>query len=107
MRAGLLTEMLDFREKVKTKTPSGATREEFVSILQARAAKKRLTLVVEKDGVNASEQFIGNFIVFQVRYDPRIKDNQQVVHRGVTYAIQLLDLQTDNTYVITLRKANI
>lgn len=107
MRAGLLKEILDFQEKVKTKMPSGATREEFVSILTTRAAKKKLTAVVNQDGVNASEQFIGNLIVFQVRYNPLIKANQQVIYRGESYSIQLLDHQSDNTYIVTLKKINL
>lgn len=107
MRAGLLRhEILDFQELQTTKSPSGATKKEYVSILKTRASKRKLTAVVEKDGVNASEQFIGNMIVVQVRFNPLIKENMRVLYHSRTYSIQLLDKQPDNTYLITLKKEN-
>ena len=108
MRAGSLRhEILDFQELQTTKSPSGATKKEYVSILKTRASKRKLTAVVEKDGVNASEQFIGNMIVVQVRFNPLIKENMRVIYHSRTYSIQLLDKQPDNTYLITLKKENV
>lgn len=108
MNAGSLRhETLDFQELKTTKSPSGATKKEYVSILKTRASKRKLTAVVEKDGVNASEQFIGNMIVVQVRFNPLIKENMRVLYHGRTYSIDLLDLQPDNTYLITLKKENV
>lgn len=106
MRAGLLREILEFQELQAIRTSTGATRNEYVSILTTRAAKKKLTAVVTQDGVNASEQFIGNLLVFQIRYNKLIKDNQRVVYQNNEYSIQLLDRQIDNTYHITLKKIN-
>lgn len=107
MRAGLLREILEFKELIATKTATGATRNEYVSILTTRAARKKLTAVVTQDGVNASEQFIGNILVFQIRYNPLIKDNQRVIYQNNEYSIQLLDRQIiDNSYIVTLKKIN-
>lgn len=109
MRAGLLRhEILDFQELQTIKnTVSGSTKKEYVSVLKTRANKRKLTAVVEKDGVNASEQFIGNMIVVQVRFNPLIKENMRVLYHSRTYSIQLLDKQPDNTYLITLKKENV
>jgi len=106
MRAGELTELLEFQELQQVKSVSGSVKKEYVKILTARAAKKRLTAVVDKDGVNASEQFIGNILVFQLRCNPLIKNNQLVIYQGAKYTIQLIDRKRDNTYVITLKKKN-
>lgn len=106
MRAGLLREILEFQELQTISSTSGAVKKEYVKIFSTKGAKKRLTMVVDKDGVNASEQFIGNLIVFQVRYNQRIKENQQVIYQGIKYSIQLLDRKPDNTYIITLKKKN-
>lgn len=106
MRAGLLTETLEFQELQQIKSTTGSVKKEYVKILEARASRRKLTAVVDGDGVNASEQFIGNMIVFQVRYNPLIKENQLVVYQGVKYSIQLLDRKLDNTYIITLKKKN-
>lgn len=106
MRAGELTEKLEFQELQQIKLDSGFARKEYVKVLTARAARRKLVAVVDKDGVNASEQFIGNMILFQVRYNPIINDNQQVIYQGAKYSIQLLDRKPDNTYIITLKKKN-
>lgn len=109
MNAGSLRhEILDFQELQIVKNPvSGATKKEYVSILKTRASKRKLTVVVDRDGINASEQFIGNMIVIQVRFNPLIKENMRIVYHGRIYSIQLLDKQPDNTYLITLNKENV
>lgn len=107
MRAGLLREKLEFQELRTIKNPdSGATKKEFVTVLNARANKRKLTAVVNSDGVNASQEFIGSMIVFQVRYNPVIKISQQVIYEGQKFEIQLLDRQKDNTYLMTLKRKN-
>lgn len=107
MRAGLLREKLEFQELRTIKNPdSGATKKEFVTVLTARANKRKLTAVVNSDGVNASQEFIGSMIVFQVRYNPVIKMSQQVIYEGQKFEIQLLDRQKDNTYLMTLKRKN-
>lgn len=107
MRAGLLREKLEFQEFRAIKNPdSGATKKEFVTVLTARANRRKLTAVVNSDGVNASQEFIGSMIVFQVRYNPVIKMSQQVIYEGQKFEIQLLDRQKDNTYLMTLKRKN-
>lgn len=107
MRAGLLREKLEFQELRTIKNPdSGATKKEFVTVLTARANRRKLTAVVNSDGVNASQEFIGSMIVFQVRYNPVIKMSQQVIYEGQKFEIQLLDRQKDNTYLMTLKRKN-
>lgn len=107
MRAGLLREKLEFQELRTIKSPdSGATKKEFVTVLTARANRRKLTAVVNSDGVNASQEFIGSMIVFQVRYNPVIKMSQQVIYEGQKFEIQLLDRQKDNTYLMTLKRKN-
>lgn len=105
MRAGLLKETLIFKEWKEITTLSGFVKKEYVPILTCKAYKKKLSSVIG-DGVNAMEQFIGNAIVFQVRYYPVIKENQKVEYQGKDYTITMLDRQRDNTYLITLTKTD-
>lgn len=104
MRAGLLNETLVFKDLKDIKSPSGFVKKEYVAVLTCKAYRKKLATVVDRDGVNAMEQFTGRIIVFQVRYYPVIKENQQVEYQGRDYSITLLDRQRDNTYLVTLTK---
>lgn len=105
MRAGRLTDILTFHELQKTRTPSGAVEKAYVKILTARGERLKLTAVVDKDGINASELFIGNMIVFRLRYNPLINDNQRVEYQGRKYSIQLID-KYRNELKITLNRIN-
>lgn len=105
MRAGLLRETLIFKELKEVRSPTGFVKKEYAVVLTCKAYKKKLSSVIG-DGVNAMEQFIGNTIVFQVRYYPVIKENQKVEYQGKDYSITLLDRQRDNTYLITLTKTD-
>lgn len=109
MRAGSLRhEIVDFQELQSSRdTKSGSIKKEYVSILKTRASKRKLTAVVDKNGVNASQEFIGNMTVVQVRFNPLIKENMRVSYQSRIYSIQLLDRQADNTYLITLKKENV
>ncbi|WP_042372640.1 phage head closure protein [Bacteroides neonati] len=104
MRAGLLRELLVFKELKQVQSNSGAAKKEYVPILTCKAYRKKQATVVDRDGVNAMEQFTGCIIVFQTRYYPVIKENQRVEYQGRDYSISLLDKQGDNTYLITLTK---
>lgn len=106
MRGGLLREILVFKEPKTMTGKSGFAKIEYVPFLTCRAYRKKLSSVVG-DGVNAMEEFIGNTIVFQLRYHPDIKENQLVEYQGREYKIILLDRRIkDNTYLITLSKIN-
>lgn len=107
MKAGLLTEILTFKEPTKVQSPSGAVRTEYIPILTCRASRRKMSAIADRDGVNAMEQFIGSIIVFQVRYRPQIKENQRATWRGQEYTVKLIDPQTrDNSLIITLEKVN-
>lgn len=105
MRAGLLREMITFRGLVKETTPSGFVKEEFSDLFSCRAYRKKQTGAV--DGINALEEFPGMTIVFQVRYDPRIKEDMRIRYRENEYQIAAPDYQRDNTYLITCKKLNL
>lgn len=106
MRAGLLREILVFKELVKKTSLTGAEIKEYVPVYTCKAYKKKQATVANGDGLNAKEQFINILFIFQVRYHPLIKDNQRVEFQGRDYAITLLDMQRDNTYLVTLNKVD-
>lgn len=106
MRAGLLRETITFEELRETKTVSGFMKKEYTPALTVKANRKKLSAIVG-DAINASEEFIGKTLIFQVRFHPAIKDNQRVSYLGRKYNIELLDKQMqDNTYLVTCRKIN-
>ena len=106
MKAGLLREILEFREEVKSQDLNGFVSNRYETVLTCKASRRKMSAVADKSGVNDMEQFIGSIIVFQVRNYQVIKENQRVVYRGVEYAIKMIDPQRDNTLVITLEKLN-
>lgn len=106
MKAGLLREILTFKELRKVQSPSGSVKKEYVSVFTCRAFRRKMSAVVDKDGVNAMEQFIGRIIIFQVRNYPIIKEYQRVIYRDQEYEIKLIDPQSDNSLLLTLEKLN-
>lgn len=106
MRAGLLRELLEFQDLTISKSPTGATSKVYTPAFKVRGCKQKLSLIADTAGVNASEQFLGNTLVFQIRYNPSIDEDQQVIYQGTRYAIQLLNRRPDNSYLITLKKIN-
>lgn len=106
MRAGLLREIIDFKELVETKSPSGAARKEYVKKFTCKAYRKKFAYVKDADGLSAREEFNANTLVFQVRYHPSINENQRVCYNGSDYKIMLLDPQLDRTYILTCQKVN-
>lgn len=106
MRAGLLRESLVFKELVTTQSPSGFVERKYEPVLTCRASRRKMSAIADRSGVNAMEQFIGNMIVFQVRNYPQIKEDCRVTYRGTEYVVKMVDLQRDNTLVITLEKLN-
>lgn len=107
MRAGLLREILVFKDPLPVTSPSGAVKKVYKKVYSCKAYRKKLSSVRDADGLNAMEEFIGNTLVFQLRYHPVINENQRVLYQGNDYSITLLDRQIhDNTYLITLTKIN-
>lgn len=106
MKAGLLREILTFKELRKVQSPSGSVKKEYVTVFTCKAFRRKMSAVVDKDGVNAMEQFIGRIIIFQVRNYPIIKEYQRVIYRDQEYDIKLIDPQSDNSLLLTLEKLN-
>ena len=107
MRAGLLREIVVFKEPRMVQTATGAVSKEYVAVHRCRAYKKRFSNVTDKDKIDAKEEFYGHFGVLQVRYSPKINDRQIVEFQGVDYEIILLDRNiTDNTYLVNVNKMN-
>ena len=107
MRAGLLTERLTFMGQTKATSDSGAPKKEWTKVYSCSAYKRKSNILNDRDGLNAKEVFNGYNLVFQVRHNPLIKDNQRVEYRGETYKIiPPLDYQPDNTYIITVTRVD-
>lgn len=105
MRAGALREILIFKSPVETKSDTGAVKKEYKEVFRCKAYRRKMSLIVDRDGVSAMEQFIGNTLVFQVRNYPLIKENQRVSYNGGEYLLKLINPQmNDNTLVLTLEK---
>lgn len=105
MRAGLLRELLVFKSPVETQSPTGAIKKEYKEIFQCRASRKQMSLIADRDGVNAMEQFIGHTLVFQVRNYPVIKENLRVTYNGNEYNLKMVNPQMyDNSLLLTLEK---
>lgn len=106
MRAGLLRETIIFEDLKETKGASGFVKKEYVPAFTVKACRKKLSATVG-DGVEAFEEFIGKTLIFQVRFNPAIKDTQRISYQGKKYSITLLDKQIqDKAYLITCRKIN-
>ena len=107
MRAGLLREIVVFKEPRTVQTATGAVSKEYVAVHKCRGFNNRFSNVSDKDKVDAKEEFYGHFGVLQVRYSPKINDRQIVEFRGADYRIILLDYNvTDNTYLVNVNKVN-
>lgn len=105
MRAGLLTDIVVFSHLTTVTSESGATKKVYVDYLTTKACKRKLSAAVGI-GINASEQFIANTLVIQVRNNPAIKETDRAKCYGRTYSITLIDPQKDNSLFITLSKVN-
>ncbi len=105
MRAGILRELLVFKSPVETQGPTGAVKREYKETFRCRACRKKMSLIADRDGVSAMEQFIGHTLVFQVRHYPVIQENQHVLYNGNEYLLKMINPQLgDNTLLLTLEK---
>lgn len=105
MRGGLLKEFITFSELREIRSVSGAMKREYAEVLRTRCCRKKLTAAYG-NGLNASEEFIANTIILQVRCNALINERQRITYQGKGYKIILLDKQPDNTYLITCSKEN-
>lgn len=100
-----MTESIRICELQKTTSPSGAVSKEYVEKYKIKAYRKKLSASVGS-GINASEEFIANTLVFQVRKYSFLNENVRVKYGNVLYNVILLDPQTDNTFIMTCSKVN-
>lgn len=104
MRAALLRETIVIQEVRRTISErTGAEKTEYVDIAKIKAYRKKISASVGT-GVSASEQFIANTLVFQVRKYSFINKDIQVRYGGEIYKVTLIDSQRDNTYLLTCSK---
>ena len=105
MRAGLLTETIEILQLQVTTSVSGAQKREFVPTHTIKAYRKKLAASVG-NGINASEEFISNTLVFQVRKYRFINENMRIRYQSNIFKVILLDPQRDGTCLITFSKVN-
>lgn len=107
MRAGLLTERLTFLKQTQIASATGERKKDWSPVYSCKAYKHKSASIMDRDGLNAKEQFNGYNIVFQVRFNPLIEDTQRVQYRDRLYRIiPPLDYQPDRTYIITLTRVD-
>lgn len=105
MRAGLLNETISILEVQITRNETGGEEKNFIETHKIKAYRKKLSASVGS-GVNASEEFVSNTLVFQVRKYAFLNEDIYIRYRMNLYKVILLDLQSDNTYLITCTKEN-
>ncbi|MDL2230547.1 hypothetical protein LJB87_01995 [Alistipes sp. OttesenSCG-928-L06] len=105
MRPGLLTETIGIHQEQTKKSASGAVRKEYVETHRIKAYRKKLSAAVGT-GINASEEFIANTIVFQVWRYSFLNERVRVKYGDNFYKVTLLDRQADNSYLMTCTKIN-
>ena len=107
MRAGDLTERISFLKQTSITSNTGAFKKEWLPVYSCKAKKHKTIILKDRDGLNAKEVFNGYDLVFQVRYNPLIDDNQRVEYMGKTYKIiPPLDYKRDNTYILTVTRVD-
>lgn len=53
MKAGLLREILEFREEVKSQDLNGFVSNRYETVLTCKASRRKMSAVADKSGVNA------------------------------------------------------
>lgn len=106
MRSALLKETIHILQLQKMTSETGAEKREYVETHKIKAYRKKLSASVGT-GVNASEEFIGNTLVFQVRKYSFLNEDIRIKYGSNIYKIiPPFDPQSDNTYLITCSKVN-
>lgn len=105
MRAGLLTETIHILQLQITTNETGGEERKYLETQKIKAYRKKLSASVG-DGVNASEEFISNTLVFQVRKYSFLNENVYIKYGINIYKVILLDPQSDNSYLMTCSKVN-
>ena len=102
--SGLMTEILNFYEKVEKQSASGYKSTEDVFKFKVRAQR---TKNKEKYLTDAEEIFHTSELTFKLRYRKEIKDTDIVIYDGDKYRITSLDkFKEANQITIILSKIN-
>ena len=104
MQAGLLKYPITFLQLIMAKDWSGAVNKTWQTALATKCARRRLT--TKGLGIDAMEEFIAGTVVVQVRNNPSINDKQRFDFGNYMYRITLIELQDDNTLIITGTRLN-
>lgn len=105
MRAGLLNESIGILILQTTQSETGELKREYVEKHKIKTYRRKLTASVGS-GVNASEEFIANTLIFQTRKYSFLQDTIRISYKDRLYEVILIDSQSDNTYLITCKKHN-
>ena len=106
MRSGSLKDRICLLSLQETKNETGGVKKDYVCTHTIRVERRKLSAVLG-NGVNASEEFIGNTIVFLSWKYPFLKENMRVRYNNIIYSITLIDPQPDSqSCLITCKKVN-
>lgn len=105
MRAGQLTDRIHILELQSTTNETGAVEKKYVETHSIKANRRKLSASVGK-GINASEEFIANTLVLQVRKYSFLNEDMHIRYHNKIYKVILLDVQADNSVILTCSKVN-
>ena len=105
MRAGLLRETIHIYTPQVVINETGEKFSDYIESYKIKAFRKKLSTSVGK-GINASEEFIGNTLVFQTRKYSFLNEDVRIRYHDKFYKVILLDIQLDNSYLITCTYIN-
>lgn len=105
MIAGQLTERIYILEEHVTENETGNDQFTYIENQTIKARKRKLSASVGK-GVNASEEFIANTLVLEVRKYSFLNEKMRVRYGDKTYKVILFDEQPGNSIILTLSKIN-
>ncbi len=104
MNAGALFYLLKMYDKESEVSPSGHRKERDVLLFSCRAWIKKFRPMYDKDGLMAREEFQGQTIVFQVRYQKKLKKAKELEFDGTRYLIIMQVPQVDRTVLVYCRE---
>lgn len=104
MKAGILREILTFKELREETSETGFVTSTYLPVFRQKAYKKKLT---QDDTEDAKEIFNRSTIQFLLRYNPKVNDKMRVEFESNDYNITGIDRNmADNSMTITLKKIN-
>jgi hypothetical protein len=102
MKAGNLTDIIEFYSLSDVKSASGAITKNKTLILKSRC---QIISNIGKNKVQNKEDFNTNFLEVKVRFNPLINEGLIVVLRDITYKIENLFFnRKDNSISMSLKK---